>query len=94
MKNNEKLLTEQQAQRLVPDVETVPCRVPDLIRYVRMTADADATGQVVSDSSTRLGHFVIASPAVAELMPYLPAELVAALDVCDVQAAVDAAGGA
>ena len=75
-------------------LERVRHERPDLIRYVHMTADADATGQVVSDSSTRLGHFVIASPAVAELMPYLPAELVAALDVCDVQAAVDAAGGA
>ena len=46
---------------------------PELVRYAHMTADADS--HAVTDSSTRLGHFVIASPKVTELADYLPDQL-------------------
>ena len=53
---------------------------PDLIRYECMTADdVDLSGETsipdasaVTDSSTRLGHFVIASSNPADLAPWLP----------------------
>ena len=46
---------------------------PDLLRYELMTATLGEAA--VTDSSTRLGHFVISAPAAAELAPYLPDEL-------------------
>ena len=53
----------------------------DLIRYEHMTAGPDALAAsgpaAVTDSSTRYGHFVMSSPNVADLAPYLPTELAA-----------------
>lgn len=46
---------------------------PDLLRYELMTADPGSAE--VTDSSTRLGHFVISAPTTAELAPFLPDEL-------------------
>ena len=46
---------------------------PKLIRYAYMTAH-NTTG-TVTDSSTRLGHFVMASPDASELADYLPEQL-------------------
>lgn len=74
-------------------LERVRRERPDLVRHVHMTADPQVAGQVVSDSSTRLGHFVISAPDASELMPYLPTAMVEAVDVRAVQAMVDAAGG-
>lgn len=44
---------------------------PDLLRYSLLTATEPRGGVV--DSSTRLGHFVIAAPDPAELLPWLEA---------------------
>ena len=46
---------------------------PELVRYAHMTTDGGP--HAVTDSSTRLGHFVIASPKVTELADYLPDQL-------------------
>ena len=48
---------------------------PDLLRYSLMTAEVDESGCIteVTDSSTRLGHFVIAASEVDDLLPWLPA---------------------
>ncbi|MDO4537704.1 MAG: ATP-grasp domain-containing protein, partial [Coriobacteriales bacterium] len=46
---------------------------PELVRYA-LVDDVDASGEAsaVTDSSTRLGHFVMASPRLEDLMSYLP----------------------
>ena len=46
---------------------------PELIRYAHMTAEGNS--HAVTDSSTRLGHFVIASHKATELADYLPDQL-------------------
>lgn len=55
-------------------LERVKSEHPEMLRYEFMTGDP-TSGQVVSDSSTRLGHFVICSPNADELACYLPNEL-------------------
>ncbi len=57
-------------------LDRVRAERPDLIRYVHMTADAQAPAREVTDSSTRLGHFVMSAPEIAEFAPYLPTSLV------------------
>ena len=56
-------------------LERVRAERPDIIRYVYMTAAEDAPAHEVTDSSTRLGHFVMSTPDIAELLPFLPGEL-------------------
>ncbi|MDO4797816.1 MAG: ATP-grasp domain-containing protein [Coriobacteriales bacterium] len=46
---------------------------PELVRLWLMTAEEDE--QVVSDSSTRLGHYVLSAPRAADLAPFLPPKL-------------------
>ena len=46
---------------------------PELIRYAHMTTEGNS--HAVTDSSTRLGHFVIASHEATELADYLPDQL-------------------
>ena len=52
---------------------------PDFVRYVHLDEEALRKAQAgshhITDSSTRLGHFVMSAPGVADLAPYLPAEL-------------------
>ena len=49
---------------------------PELVAYKQMTSD-DTDGHSVTDSSTRLGHFVMSAASAAELAPYLPEQLAA-----------------
>ena len=49
---------------------------PELVAYKQMTSD-DSDGHSVTDSSTRLGHFVMSAASAAELAPYLPEQLAA-----------------
>ncbi len=49
---------------------------PELIQLSLMTAEED--DQVVMDSSTRLGHYVLSAPTPRELAPFLPTKLVRA----------------
>lgn len=46
---------------------------PDLVKLWLMTAEAD--DQIVSDSSTRLGHYVLSAPSAQDLAPFLPKEM-------------------
>ncbi len=46
---------------------------PELVQLWLMTAEEDE--QVVSDSSTRLGHYVLSAPTAQELAPFLPPKL-------------------
>lgn len=46
---------------------------PELVRYTYLEPSAGAHG--VTDSSTRLGHFVMASESPSDLVPYLPEPL-------------------
>ncbi len=50
---------------------------PELICYECMTADPQSSTHEVTDSSTRLGHYVMSAPDATALMPYLPESLVA-----------------
>lgn len=52
---------------------------PDLMRYSYVTGTAD-NAAAITDSSTRLGHFVLAAPRVSDLAPYLPPELKASAE--------------
>ena len=47
---------------------------PDLVRYV-YRSDAEAGAREVLDSSTRLGHVVLAAADPRDLAPYVPASL-------------------
>ncbi len=49
---------------------------PELVRYTHMTPPEEGQGHVVSDSSTRLGHFVMSAPSAEDLVAYLPEQLV------------------
>lgn len=54
---------------------------PDMLQSVRINSDyaVGATRQAVSDSSTRLGYFIMASEEVRDFTPYLPAEMLRAI---------------
>ncbi len=49
---------------------------PELVRLSLMTSDEDE--HVVSDSSTRLGHYVLCAPDVLDLVEFLPPKMVQA----------------
>ena len=48
---------------------------PDLIRYEQMTGKAD--GHEVTDSSTRLGHYILSAPHARDLADFLPDQMAA-----------------
>ena len=47
----------------------------DLIRYEQMTGEAD--GHEVTDSSTRLGHYILSAPHARDLADFLPEQMAA-----------------
>ena len=47
----------------------------DLIRYEQMTGKPD--GHAVTDSSTRLGHYILSAPHARDLADFLPEEIAA-----------------
>jgi hypothetical protein len=49
---------------------------PELVQLSLMTSEEDE--HVVSDSSTRLGHYVLCAPDVLDLVEFLPAKMVQA----------------
>ena len=53
---------------------------PDIIRLVRIEPEyyAGAARQAVQDSATRLGYFIMSSEEIADIVPYLPYEMVQA----------------
>ncbi len=55
-------------------LERVKREHPEMLCYELMTSEPSEE-HVVSDSSTRLGHFILSAPSVDELEPYLPREL-------------------
>lgn len=55
-------------------LEHVKREHPELLRYELMTVEPGEE-HVVSDSSTRLGHFILSAPTVEGLAAYLPREL-------------------
>lgn len=58
-------------------LERINNEQPELLRYVYISPDAEDS-HVISDSSTRLGHFVMSAPRAEDLLPYLPKELAGA----------------
>lgn len=56
----------------IRQMERIQRERPDLVRYACRTNEAD--GHEVTDSSSRLGHYVLQAADVFELEPYLPDE--------------------
>jgi biotin carboxylase len=57
-------------------LERIRSEHPELVAYEQMTADGTGAHDV-TDSSTRLGHFVMSAPSATQLAPYLPKQLAA-----------------
>jgi len=52
-------------------LDRVRSECPNFLQSVRIDEEARAGAREVTDSSTRLGHFILAAPAVQDLLPYL-----------------------
>ena len=52
-------------------LDRVRSECPSFLQSVRIDEEARAGAREVTDSSTRLGHFILAGPAVQDLLPYL-----------------------
>lgn len=52
-------------------LDRVRSECPNFLQSVRIDEEARAGAREVTDSSTRLGHFILAGPTVQELAPFL-----------------------
>ena len=79
-------------------LQRVRAEHPEFVQYVHLDeaalAEARQGAHEVTDSSTRLGHFIMSAPNVHDLAPYLPPELAGVASDVGAVGGADGADGA